>query len=694
MTSPAEPSRENSGAPAEPAAPAPTARDRRIEASVVVAVFVIALLVVVMLLNILAARFNFTVDVTRTGRYSLSPRTKTILRNIDHDVEIALVIEPGDLTSTQLDDFLNILKAYDRASNRVRVTEISAGSAGDVAEFDRLVDRLKTLYAEPAERMTAAIDEALDAAAEGAQLLEAAWAATATALREVEQASDAAQAITDHRSLLSTGARSLAEAAEQTRRTLDVEHGRLPIPDYDAARAIIGESLQQTAQLSGVFADYCDLLAVDQGVTETGRAQFVVLADRFRDTSEHLAVVRDALLRLPPLELSEIVRNMQSSSYLAIIGAERASVVPLSALFPIDPITGDTRRFAGEEAISVVIASLTVTETPVVVFLHADAQSLFGPGTRLLGAAQRLSGQRIRLAEWSVAQSPDPPLLPFENAPRVYVVLPPSDASQRGLVRAANLISVAGQLIRQGENVLYHVPPSSLPGAGQADINLEPIAPLGITAASGMHLVTRYSTPQGPVNDNTTIVNRMPHDHIISRAITGLPTMFHDAVPLTISPTDDVLAQDVVIDVSDNAGRTWAETDWFAEQWRTAQPDARADDTTGPWPIAVAVERLVGPERKQQRVIVIGARPWWFTDDVTRQTAGNALANPGNAELLDACIYWLAGLDDLVQPGAGSTEVPRVSAGAPTTFVGWFVILIMPTIAITVGLVISRIRRR
>ena len=70
------------------------------------------------------------------------------------------------------------------------------------------------------------------------------------------------------------------------------------------------------------------------------------------------------------------------------------------------------------------------------------------------------------------------------------------------------------------------------------------------------------------------------------------------------------------------------------------------------------------------------------------------LANPGNAELLDACVYWLAHLDHLVKPGAAAVETPRIASNAPTRPVGWLVIAIMPGVALICGFVITLLRRR
>ncbi|HEB61429.1 MAG TPA: hypothetical protein ENJ06_06355 [Phycisphaeraceae bacterium] len=673
----------------------PTAAGRRRSSGINVAVYIVGLLIVVVLVNLLARKINFTADLTRGGRYTLSPRTKTIIHELQQPLELALVLEPGSLTSIELDDLDSLLKAYQRAGDgEITITRINAGSPGDVAAFDALVHRLRSLYADSADRMQKLLDDALRVSKTQAQVLNSAKSGVQAALAEVTRESEASKAVAQYLGLLSNHSRAMSEAVQQATRMLDTQSSGTPIPDYDSARAILAAAMDQPTRLTGIYADYFDILSKDNGVTATGRSKFAALSRIFRNGSNELAKSREALLRPEPLELSEIVRGMQSTSYLLVLGSERAASIPLSSLFPADNRTG-IRRFAGEEAISVVIASLTTTETPLVYFLHAEKQSLFGPNSGLITIAQRLSGQRIHLAEWSVATSADPPQIPFPDAPRVYIVIPPGDRNTDSLERRSRLATVVADLINQGECVLYHLAPSSLAAAGQNDVLLEPLKPLGISARTDLQIISSASSPAGPVISDSLEVDHYHEGHIVSDACRNLPSRFYDLVPLIADKHPENVSITPLIEVGSSSNdNIWAESDWLGGQWQKATPDGNRDISHGPFTIAYACERVIPDSQKTQRVIIIGCSPSWMGDNVAGQNEGGVLTNPGNAELLDACVYYLAHLDKLVMPGTASVQVPRVAGDAPVRAAAWITIVVMPALVLILGFIVMILRKR
>jgi hypothetical protein len=670
----------------------PTAAGRRLSAGVNVAIYLAVLLIVVILVNILAQARALRYDLTSGRRHSLSPRTEQILAGLEDPVELALILEPEALTGRQTEDFLSILEAYDRVGGEnVTLTEIGAGDAGGMAAFARLIERLEAVYADEVARIRGVIEEALTASAAQLPALESGQARISSALTAVEEPSASSQAVQQYLPLVGNYAQALSEAMAQTRQALDPADAAAPIPDYDTARAILAAGMEQPARLAALFADHFEILAGSPTVASSGRSRFRTLAQTYRNVADALSVAREALLRPEPLELSEIVRAMQAESYLLILGGEHATAMPLTSLFPPGPAGEPT--FAGEQAISVVMASLTMTEPPVVYFLHAERQSLFGRGSRLIGAAQRLSGQRLRLAEWSVAQSAEPPQSPFPDAPNVYIVLPTSDATSEGMERQAALASTAAELISEGESVLYHVQPSALAVAGQPDVSLPPLAPFGVSAETDLQLLARTFRGETWVPQADIALSSYPDAHLIGRALADLPTRFYQATPLVLDDAPQGVERWPLLEVTSRDGRIWAESDWAAGQWQAAAPGGPRDDVTGPWTIGVAVERQDPAVAIPQRLVILGAAPTWMTDDVTGQSAGQTLANPGNTELLEASIYWLAGLDELVAAGAGAVEVARLSSSAPTQVVGYLVMLVLPAGTLIGGIAVGFIRR-
>ncbi len=671
----------------------PTARGRRLSASVNVTLYTVVLLFVVILLNVLAQALPLRFDLTSGRRHSLSPRTQQILASLEEPVELALVLDPQALSGAQTEDLLGILDAYDRAGgDQVTLTEIGAGDAAGVAAFAALVERLEAVYGDEVAQIRGVIDQALAVSEAQLPTLESGQSRIASALAEVQEESTSSQTLRQYLPLVANYAQALREAVERTRQALQSQSAIAPLPDYDTARALLAAGMEQPAQLASLFADHFDLLAASPTVSQSGRPRFRTLAQTYRSVADELNVAWEALLRPQPLELSEIVRSMQAESYLLILGGEHATALPLSSLFPQGP-DGEL-RFAGEQVIGVVMASLTLTEPPLVYFLHAEKQSLFGPGSRLIGAAQRLSGQRLRLAEWSVALTPEPPQVPFPEAPVVYIVLPTSDATSEGMQRQAALASTAADLIGRGESMLYHLRPSALAVAGQSDVLLPPLAPFGVSGRTNMQLLSRtfVEGDEWRTQPDFTLTS-YPDDHLISRALADLPTRLYDATPLTLIETPQGVQRRPLLEITSRDGRIWAESDWAAGQWQAAQPGGARDDMGGPWTLAVAAQRQHPAVAVPQRLVIIGAAPAWLTDDVTGQIAGPALANPGNSELLEASVYWLADLDELVAPGSGAVGVARLGGDAPTRAVGYLVIAGLPLATLAAGIVIGLVRR-
>ena len=87
------------------------------------------------------------------------------------------------------------------------------------------------------------------------------------------------------------------------------------------------------------------------------------------------------------------------------------------------------------------------------------------------------------------------------------------------------------------------------------------------------------------------------------------------------------------------------------------------------WRVAVASERFeVG--KPSQRLVAVGSNSWYM-DAVSRQTANvdgrMVLAYPGNSEMFEAAVWWLAGQDDLIAQSPSAQAVAIIQPMSPTT---------------------------
>ena len=308
---------------------------------------------------------------------------------------------------------------------------------------------------------------------------------------------------------------------------------------------------------------------------------------------------------------------------------------------------------------------------PVVVIAHAELRSglLEGPLLRLLRA--RLAEQGIATTEWAVVEDPLPPSVAVENerTPIVTIVIAPdtaagsaSDPETAGPRRAERLAQALAPLLARGEPMLLSLAPSVFPTYGEPDPLAQLASPFGIAASTGRPLLS-------PGEDATTGSDVAPvaggGDHPIASAIEGLPLRVPWGVPIVVGEGASALF------TLGEETRAWAERDWLrfwgtpANQralLRDAPVFDAATDTPGAGMVlaAASVRTTLG---REQRLVVVGSNSWLLDPIAQRaeQRGGRLVpTHPGNAELLDASINWLAGLDDRLAPSARARAIPLI----------------------------------
>ena len=92
-------------------------------------------------------------------------------------------------------------------------------------------------------------------------------------------------------------------------------------------------------------------------------------------------------------------------------------------------------------------------------------------------------------------------------------------------------------------------------------------------------------------------------------------------------------------------------------------PEGRPSDRAQAWLVATAIERNEVGAAAPQRMVAVGAN-WWFFDKVSQPQVSidgrTAAAHPGNTELFESSVYWLAGMDDLIAQSPSAQAVPIV----------------------------------
>jgi hypothetical protein len=157
---------------------------------------------------------------------------------------------------------------------------------------------------------------------------------------------------------------------------------------------------------------------------------------------------------------------------------------------------------------------------------------------------------------------------------------------------------------------------------------------------------------------------------LLGGAIRGLPMLMPWAVPLYERPQDSKVRLSITHLYALPAGdSTWAESQWLRlwqvpenqrslitdlpvfdkdrdSRWPEGRPSAKPQN----WLLAAAAERAeVGAA--PQRLVAVGAN-YWFFDRATQPQVfvegRTGAAYPGNSELFESSVYWLAGQDELI----------------------------------------------
>jgi hypothetical protein len=130
----------------------------------------------------------------------------------------------------------------------------------------------------------------------------------------------------------------------------------------------------------------------------------------------------------------------------------------------------------------------------------------------------------------------------------------------------------------------------------------------------------------------------------------------------------------------------------------TDQPvfNPNEDEQREKWILAAAGERT--SPLGVSRIIVVGSNGWASDGAVvgaTQLVDGRITTRfPGNAVLLDAAIHWLAGLDDLIAPGAQDRSVATVRTLGSTQIstLRWLLLGVMPGLILVSGVAFRGVR--
>jgi hypothetical protein len=667
----------------------------------------------------MATRAPVRFDMTATRAQSLSERTKRIVANLTAPREIVVVADTGAVSPGVWQRATDVLDTFARAGDMLRVTVIDVNDAGALDEYALLLERLATMYGPELERHVGVVGAAAEACAPLAAGAEALGESLQRAAQALPPDLPQGEQLEGQAAVARLRAGELRRAGQGAGQALGRAIAGTAVPQVDIAKAELAAPLGAFAEEQSLLVEALDQFARTLNQREQpGEAEVRAASDAARALRDEAARRTDELERLGTLRLLSIVRAVEAQNAVIVISETDARAVRFDSLFPaqetIDEFGGSTAdiRFVGEDLIATALASLAAETQPALVLAHSLPTRLLDEsglpranesGLQIVGLVNRLSLRGIDVVEWPVALSEEAPpavvRLGAGDRPVVWCIVGVVAVTADAAARSATLFQLVQELVEEGEDLLICASPSTLPGVGEPDPLVRPLAEaFGITVDTGRPLLERTTSPSGPVVSPSVALRTSGSDHPIGRAVSGLVTELPWPTPMTIAETPGVGAWPVLmIPDSDDA---WGEARWL-DFWSIPQdrrerlrdpptPDPERDNVDGPWILAAAAERSNPVDPGTQRAVVVGASGWFFdaftqrgriVDGRTVQVA------PGNGELLELAIYWLAGRDEWIGASARSAEAPRIRpmTAGQVTALRWALIAGLPALVLAVG---------
>lgn len=636
----------------------------------------------------LAPDVRMTFDATKTRAYSLSPRTESLLANLEDSWRVTILLEEERADPAMVRQIDEVLHRFESASSAISVTRLDPTDAQDVIAWEQVLADLRRIDEVEATVWRRAIQDGLGA--------------LDSLITFSQVAAGPVRSMQGGNETLKAGSSALAVMASQGRRIVDDVEAAIrvgpdhPLPDWNAAKVILQRVLSQWALECGSIASLLE--GRDSTLPAVCRSTgFAAQASRLANRAEELAL-------LPPLPSGNLGVHLLEGEAAVVIGPEGGRIISVDQLLPsafTETATGAVafdQRFRGEQLIAAAIRSLADARQPRVVFVHDETGSVLKggqPDTDVAGVASMLRAGGFVVQEWRPSVDAEKPT--WSEGPTAWVVLPPIRGGGTRISPGESALLRATQgLLASPEGVLISLFPSVAPSNGQRDPWAGLVSTLGIDAGTGgTFLRDRSMGELRAAPEQSMELTDFRVDHPVAAALHGQSLLLPLAIPLRITGKDPTVLGEV-----SPASDLWIASDWRSlvsadARLRRRIPEFDPDTAvTQPVPVLTAVSQPNG-----SRALVVGSGSWMRTSiaDAAARAGGNrvALVHPGNHELMLAGAAWLAGLDDRIARGSLSQEVARLGGITPATrsLWGWILIAGLPLMSLAIGLS-TWIRRR
>ncbi|HLO40871.1 MAG TPA: hypothetical protein VK176_07595 [Phycisphaerales bacterium] len=681
-----------------------SARSRRARSAALAILGLVAVLVCLTLANALAARYTGRLDVTATGDHQLAPRTTATLGALRGPYTVVLAGDFSRLDRAQLERARDVLAQMQRTSANIQPQFLDTSASTGQQQFVQLLTDLAARDREILDLQTRSIRAAADRGITTAEYLETGLAPAILKIRDGLPLDGASLKLRENLDARSAACRlsaaDLRAAAKAIEEPLGSSIAGIQIPQTDIAAQQIRAILTSVGEQVSTLVRDLKTIAAAEALPATARGPAEGMIEPSEKARDAALTAADTLSRITRPDVLRIAKALEAGDACIVVGPTGTGLMAIefSQLFP-PALRAESAADAGqrtEQLVSTAISALNTPVRPIVVFMHGELGTglVAQPGI-VSRVSQRLALRGIDVAEWAVLSQEQPPALtslnPDGKRPVIYAAIPPDSSASKpkptdpsGAERAAKFGAALTLVADRGAPILLSLYPSVLPTYGDKDPTTAVLDRFGLVADSGRPLMKDRLTPQGRTVETDQGLRAVSGEHPILKAIHGLPTLF--LWPIALAPAPDQggaarppAALTPLFEVPAQT-QSWAESQWL-NFWRLPRSERTVvpnlpeynegrDARYSPMITAYAAELPAAGGRDRQRLVAIGTNRW-FMDPVTTPVVNidgrTLLANPGNIELLEASVYWLAGQDDLIAQSPEARAVALLQSLSPGT---------------------------
>ncbi|MCH2162870.1 MAG: ABC transporter permease, partial [Phycisphaerales bacterium] len=329
-----------------------------------------------------APALRMDVDVTKTRAYSLGQGTQRLLKDLDGEWSVRLLVadDTSDPVMVRLVD--EVLERMSKSSPSLSAERIDPTDPAAVARYEALLEGLLRREQVTIERWEAAIARGFEAFTAVRDLGRRMASETGPTIEQLPP-DDAV------RTVIARVAQTLGTVAEQGGAFESYLQDAMqsspsqPIPDWPLVRTSL---VANNDVYGGELEQLADLLRrweLEASISEPARQWAANLVGPVESVASGLRASSDELEGLEPLEISRLGVAIAKGDAAIVEGPQGVMVIPAWQLFPSTAVTresgsviGFDRRFRGEETLAAAIRSLRAESMPRVVFVHPEEGSM------------------------------------------------------------------------------------------------------------------------------------------------------------------------------------------------------------------------------------------------------------------------------------------------------------------------------